>query len=340
MTFRPPNLKSWLFVAFITEAVVFDTWAQQAIIFSKPANDVAEKANAFMPPTSQRPGGAGSYNAPSSIFGKPSAGSYDILPGSPAPVISPETAIRWRKAFDAKKNWTLLTPEEILGVPTPEKLLGLPNPKIDEKLTVEERFMLRQNHEESSNRATNGLPNAALMRNDSPDNPFRRQMENDRPANQTDKSKPGSTEYFNQLLKTTAGSMFGSETKADTAWNNPFTQPAAAPKPDAGQVAAMERFRTLMEPVTLPEKSLTTAYPIPVPVPDPNMQPMPLFNPAGHSFTPLQSGISKPTGINSLPGITSPYSPPKSASPAGLAKLPPWLSDSPQPSGPPSQRSF
>ena len=134
--------------------------------------------------------------------------------------------------------------------------------------------------------------------------------------------------------------VFGSETKADTAWNNPFTQPAAAPKPDAGQVAAMERFRTLMEPTTLPDKTAMQAHAAPVSVPDPNMQPVPLFNPAGHSFTPLQSGISKPTGINPLPSITSPYSPPKNVSPAGLAKLPPWLSDSPQPSGPPTQRSF
>jgi len=340
MIFRPPNFKLWLSVAFMAMAVVFDAGAQQSIIFSKPANDVAEKANSFMPPSSQRPGEAGSYNAPSSIFGNPSAGSYDILPGSPAPTISPEDALRWRKALDTRKKWTLLTPEEILGVPTPEKLLGLPDPKINEKLTAEERFMLRQNHEESSNRTTNGLPNAALMRNDSEDNPFHRQMDNDRTSHQTDKPKPGSTEYFNQLLKTAAGSMFGTEPKADAAWNNPFTQPMAAPKLDAGQVAAMERFRTLMEPTTLPDKPAMQAHAAPVSVPDPNMQPVPLFNPAGHSFTPLQSGISKPTGINPLPSITSPYSPPKNVSPAGLAKLPPWLSDSPQPSGPPTQRSF
>ena len=341
MIFRPPNLKLCLSVAFMAVAAGFDAGAQQSIIFSKPANDVAEKANSFMPPASQHPGEAGAYNAPSSIFGKPSAGSYDILPGSPRPAVSAEDALRWRKALDAKKYWTLLTPEEILGVPTPEKLLGLPDPKINEKLTAEERFMLRQNHEESSNRLTNGLPNAALMRNDSPDNPFRRQMDNDRPASQKmDKPKPGSTEYFNQLLKTAAGPMFGTEPKADAAWNNPFTQPLAAPKLDAGQVAAMERFRTLMEPTTLPDKPATLAHPAAVPAPDPNLQPVPLFNPAGHSFTPLQSGISKPTGINPLPSITSPYSPQKNTGPAGLVKLPPWLSDSPQPAGPPTQRSF
>jgi len=340
MTFRPPNLKLWLSVACVAVAARVDAGAQQSIIFTKPANDPAEKANSFMPPSSRRSGDAEAYNAPSPIFGRPSADSYDELPGSPRLTISAEDALRWRKALDAKKNWTLLTPEEILGVPTPEKLLGLPDPKINEKLTAEERFMLRQNHEESSNRLTNGLPNAALMRNDAPDNPFRRQTEGDRPASQTEKPKPGSTEYFNQLLKTTAGSMFGTEPKAEAAWNNPFTQPLAAPKPDAGQAAAMERFRSLMEPTTLPDKPAMLVHPAAVPAPNPNLQPVPLFNPAGHSFTPLQSGISKPTGINPLPSITSPYSLPKNAAPAGLAKLPPWLSDSPQPAGPPAQRSF
>ncbi|MEI8288576.1 MAG: hypothetical protein WCH99_03830 [Verrucomicrobiota bacterium] len=312
--------------------MVSDIGAQQKIIFSKPADNVEEKANSFMPPSSHRSGGAGSFNAPTAFFKVSPADSYDVLPGSPAAnTISPDEARRWKKTLDARKNWTLLTPEEILGVPTPEKILGLTDPKINEKLSAEERFLLRQTHGGASNPATNRQANAALMRSDSPDNPFRQQTENDRAALQNEKPKLGSTEYFNQLLKAAAGNLFSTEQKADTAWNNPFTQPAPVPKVDLEQVAAMDRFRALMDSPFPQEKTgAATHQPPSIATPNPNLQPVPLFNPAGRSYMPLRNGISKPTGITPLPGITSPYSLP-AAKPSGLAKPPPWLSDSPAP---------
>ena len=344
MILCPTNSKLWLSVVLMAGVAVSDVDAQQKIIFSKPADDnIADKANSFMPPSSQRSGGAGSFNAPTPFFNGSTAESYDNLPGSPTTsTISPAEAMRWKKALDARKNWTLLTPEEILGVPTPEQILGLPNPKINEKLTAEERFLLRQTHEGASNSPTNRQSNAALMRSDSPDNPFREQTENDRISRHTEKPKLGSTEYFNQLLKAASGNLFSPEQKADVAWNNPFTQPAPAPKIDLERVAAMDRFRALMDSPFPQEKSvITTARQNPIPVPDPNLQPVPLFNPAGRSYTPLQSGISKPTGINPLPQITSPYSLPAGAKPTGLTKPPPWLSDSPSPAfGVQNQRPF
>ena len=341
MLFFPTSLKPWLSVVFAAGVMVSDAGAQQKIIFSKPEGDVAEKANSFMPPSSQRSGGAGSFNAPTPFFRGTSAESYDVLPGAPtANTVSPEEARRWKKALDARKNWTLLTPEEILGVPTAEKILGLPDPKINEKLTAEERFLLRQTDEGVSNSATNRQSTTALMRSDSPDNPFHQQTENDHSSRQTEKPKLGSTEYFNQLLKAASGNLFSPEQKADTAWNNPFTQPAPAPKIDLEQVASMDRFRALMDSPFPQEKSVAATRQPPIPVPNPNLQPVPLFNPAGRSYTPLQSGISKPTGITPLPSITSPYSLP-AAKPSGLAKPPPWLSDSPPPAfGFPNQRQF
>ena len=78
----------------------------------------------------------------------------------------------------------------------------------------------------------------------------------------------------------------------------------------------------------------------PLAVRDPNMEVLPAVNPAGHSFTPVQSGISKPTGIMPLRGITSPYALPATPRPAGQAQPPPWLSDSPSPFSPPPQRIF
>jgi hypothetical protein len=233
-----------------------------------------------------------------------------------------------------------MTPEEILGVPTPEKLLGIADPKNDEKLSVEERYLQRQSRA-SSIAATNGRPNAALLREDSPDNPFRSpSARNDRMFQSGDKSEPGAAKSFNPFQSGTPNSPFGAEPKAESVWTGPFNQPAPVVKPDLAQEARMESFRALMEPSAPPDKPATMAHLAPLPAPDPNLQPLPLGNRLGQSFTPLQSGISKPTGIARLPSITSPYALPATARPEGQAQPPPWLSDSPQPFGNPPRRTF
>jgi hypothetical protein len=65
----------------------------------------------------------------------------------------------------------------------------------------------------------------------------------------------------------------------------------------------------------------------PAPAPDSNLQPLPLFNPLGKSFTPVLNNSTRPTGIKPLPTITGPYTTPTTVKPAGKAELPPWLSD-------------
>jgi hypothetical protein len=334
------SFPSSLAVAVVAAALAFSAPAQQAIIFSKPAGDVTEKANSFMESPSKLRGAAGSFNAPSSLFGNQAAGSFDVLPGwQPPAAVSPAEAQHWQKVFEAKKKWTLMTPEEILGLPTAEKLLGLPDPKNDPKLTIEERYILRQN-DGMSGSATNGRPNAALLREDSPDNPFRTPGENQRRFISGDKPEPGSTKYFNQFLNATPASPFDLAPKAESRWTSPFDRPAPAPKPDLAREAAMERFRALMEPAPPPDNPALAARLAPLPVVDPNLQVLPPVNPAGRSFTPIQSGISKPTGIMPLPSISSPYELPTTPKPAWQAQPPPWLSDSPQPFGAVRQRVF
>jgi len=78
-----------------------------------------------------------------------------------------------------------------------------------------------------------------------------------------------------------------------------------------------------------------------VPTPDPYMQAMPAsYNPAGHTFTPVQDTASRPTGINPLPTVTgqTPYNQ-TAPQPKPLVKLPPWMSTEPQPGQMP-QRKF
>ena len=283
-------LPSRFVILAVVAALAYSAPAQQGIVFSKPAGDVTEKANSFMPSRSPLRGTAGSFNAPSSIFSTDPAESFDELPGAPRQAaISPEEIKRWEKTLESKKKWTLLTPEEILGLPTPEKMLGLPDSKTDEKLTIEERYLARQNHGMAA-ASTNGSLSARLLREDSPDNPFRPQPQNERtfnpnPAAQTG---PGFTKYFNQFLKATPNTPFGVEPKSDTLWQGPFKPPPPAVKPDLAHEAAMERFRALLEP-NLPSDNLPIMIrPGSFPVPNPNLQMLLPVNPAGRSFTPIQ----------------------------------------------------
>src|SRR5271154_2114407 len=47
------------------------------------------------------------------------------MPAPGVPAISPAQAAQWQQAVDREKNWTLMTPEEIFGLPTAEKILGV-----------------------------------------------------------------------------------------------------------------------------------------------------------------------------------------------------------------------
>jgi hypothetical protein len=316
--------------------------AQQTIQFTKPADqDAASQANAFMQTGPRR--SASAYNAPTSLFGNntPTA-SFDILPGAPdpGPAANTVSAAQWRKFLDGKKNWTLMTPEEILGVPTPEKILGLTDPKEDDKLSLEERFLQQQDNLTGGG-ATNGLrrPEAGYWRTDSATDPFHPADANSRFAENLGGTISGMNKNFNPLFSQNPDASLGENLKSDSAWANPFGMPEPLPKPTPDQLAGMERFRAIMEP-TAPEKMAEPSrfsYQPAAAAPDPNLQALPAFNPNGRSFTPLGSGISRPIGIMPLPGLTGPPPPAKKASP--LVQLPPWLNNTPQPFTP-LQRQF
>jgi hypothetical protein len=112
--------------------------------------------------------------------------------------------------------------------------------------------------------------------------------------------------------------------------------PQTTGKPDLEQVAAMERFRQLLEPgaASASEPSSDSRFfPVPktTPVLDPYItQPDFVPNPAGASFTPLTSGIGRPAGLMPLPEIATPAAKPV-AVPAWTLQPPPWLTQGPQP---------
>ena len=139
--------------------------AQQTIIFSKPADVPADKAKSSLLPTiSYR---ASDFNAPHAFFN-------NTLPDLPAPAPRPalnNNDATVKDALDRRKNWTLMTPEQILGIQTPEQIMGMPDKAGGKKLSLEEQFLMREN-QAASGTHTNAALGGAAWRGMDEANPF------------------------------------------------------------------------------------------------------------------------------------------------------------------------
>jgi hypothetical protein len=304
-------------------AMAFSAAAQQTIIFSKPADLSADKANSFLPNTEHH---SGDYNAPHSLFN-------DYTPDLPLPrpLLLDNNDASVKDALDKRKNWTLLTPEQILGIQTPEQVLGVPDRTGEKKLSLEEQFLLRESRE-SAGVATNGLGDNAAWRVLTEENPFteiNKDDENNPFRVAPQKMQPG-VKYFKQLLgEQNPGT--GPDEKPNSPWNSVFALPSQ-PKQTPDQLADMERFRALMEPSSPPEQTpVPTRFSVPeAPAADPFLQPVPVVNPAGQDISPLENAFSRPAGIKPLPGISTLPPTPVVIRPSWQAQLPPWMTAGPQ----------
>ena len=306
--------------------------AQQAIQFSKPVDkELSGKTDPVAPPSS-RALSADAFNAPKNLFGDqtPSV-SFDLLPGSPqASAISAASSAQWQKFLENKKNWPLMTPEEIFGIATPEKILGVKNSKDEAKLSPEERYLRRQDRLTGTATNLSRRMDVPLWREDEMRDPFhpadavnRFSSRNNGAVSGPERNVGGVNGLFPRLNR---DAPTESDAKVESAWFSPFAPPEALRKQTPEQLAGMERFRALMEP-SAPERPADTAklFGQPNIAPDPNMQSQPLFNPLGRSFTPLESGISKPVGLAPLRGITGPQKVAEKKT-TTLVQAPPWLS--------------
>jgi hypothetical protein len=314
--------------------------AQQTIQISKPVDtDPSSKANAFMPEAARR--NPDSFNAPSPLFGGTPDASFDVLPGSPPPVFYNANPQQWQKFLDNKKNWTLMTPEEVLGIPTPEKILGVTDPDDDPSLSADERFLKRQD-QQAAMAVTNGLRGAdsLLWQKDNSPGRFFQTADQEMPfARLMAGSVPDANRNLGSPFSPHPGQPADAAEKLNSAWASPFITAEQPAKLTPEQLADRESFRALLDPPTedkTPSTSGLFAQPA-IPV-DPNMEPVPAsFNPAGRSFTGLQNDVGHPTGITPLPGVTGPLPQPKKVAP--LVQPPPWMQDPLQSSTMP-QRQF
>lgn len=316
--------------------------AENTIQFSKPVDpELVNRANASVPSSTQRRSVVGGVSAPVDVFSSP----QNDLP-LPAPVMMVPQTASMKEALNRRDNWTLLTPGEILGVPTAEKILGLPDAKGEDKLSPNERFLLRLQRERQTASALSALRqgDARLLQGDKNSNPFARHDDRVPLTKAEAQAQPGSPKYFSQLLNGVPelpnpgalkpNSPWGAASGEASPWATEFTQPNQVPQsPD--QLAGMERFRALMEPNSPPDKTpVVTRY---APLVDPNMQVQPSFNPAGRSYEPVRENISRPQGLTPLPGLTGAYSTP--VQPSAQAQVPPWMQSGAQPFSLP-QRKF
>ena len=317
MKLLPQNI--WLLAGWFATVAV-SAPADQTIVFSKPAVMPASKGNAITPIVERR---AGDYRAPHAVFNN-LAGDF---PMPRAPIQYNNASIK--EALDRRKNWTLLTPEQILGIQTPEQVLGVPDKNRDKHLSLEEKFLLRESQANTLS-ATNGRAgSAALLREFTENNPlnFNKDDGNNPFAGEPQKMEPGQ-KYFNQLLnQEKAGNGLA---RNNSPWQSSFAQPART-KESPEQQAEMERFRALMEPTSPPDKpEVATRFTVAkMPAANPFLQPVPPVNPIGRAAQPLDTIFSTPAGIKPLPPVHTSL-PTPTTKPNPQVQLPPWLRDGPQ----------
>ena len=310
--------------------------AQETIIFSKPADaGAAAKPDSNLAPE-KRHETRGVFSLPpaTSIFERtPGLTVAPMSGGSPAPAVSREQQKEWEKFLEKKNKWTLMTPEEILGIPTAEKILGLPEKNGADKLTVEERFTRRQ--EKAAAGLLEKKPADAANRSDalarSQENVFARKPFESVFARTDEKNPqsspaPGAAGKSGSPFSSLLNSVFTSSDKPGTRWGNPFNLPAPPPKATPEQLAGMDRFRESLQPTAMFDKAAEARRPVAAVVTprDPFMNAAPDFNPRGSSFTTLRSDVARPIGLTPLPGIT--YRPtPTPVRSAAQPDLPPWM---------------
>jgi hypothetical protein len=264
------------------------------------------------------------HNAPRSLFNNVTPEA----PLSPPRQYVPYQDLSVQEALNKRKNWTLLTPEEILGLPTPEQIMGVPADKTKPKLSLEEKFLLRQ-----QSGATNGRVASLFSKEDN--NPLSQRRADKNPSfyssetSPADRLSPDSDHYFNQLKKMTAQDGFSVQAlkKEESPWASGFANPTAL-KRTPEQLAAMERFRAMLEPAA-PQPAMTASR-MSVAEPDPYLQPQPKVNPIGRSVDSLENNSARPTGITPLPTITGSVQKTPAKRPEWQAQPPPWTSGKPQ----------
>jgi hypothetical protein len=330
MKVRSANFKVRLFAGALSVAVL-SAVAQndaptpgQPIIFSAPQNGGVPSA---APSTS--PGASAEQNS-QNMSSPPVFFNFNSEPDASLPrpqqVISPAEEARLRKLQQDRDNWMLMTPGEILGVATPEKVLQTPEQRAAaEKLTAMDRYLARQQELKSPAIFTNNWRGGNFA--SSWDDP--RNLESSTASDLTRDSGPEKPQgLLDRIINGVRDDRAAEDQSPAYGWDSFFapTMPAAQ-KPAPSATAFNNYLGSVVSQPDAAEAPAGNKF-LSTPLPDPNLEPQPVVNPNGVSFTPLSSGIGRPQGLTPLPSLI----PPAVAQPVAQPSLaPPWLSTAPQP---------
>jgi hypothetical protein len=263
--------------------------------------------------------------SPATKFG---GASDNGAPESPSPAISPAQVQQMQRQLDERKNWALLTPEQILGLPTQEKILGIQDrdafgrPKNESVVAqyYERQEMSRTRTNNDNYAAAAPAPQWGILGGQEP------QMG---PNIWTSTgSRPGSSSFLNQFLNGMPDNRDAAAQAPQSGWSKSFNL-SAPPKATPEQEAAMVQFRQLLEPHSPPGGAKNPAAGSPFF--SPSTAHASAVIPIGSSFTPLSSGIAMPAGPTPLPGLLGPTNAAASVfAPEWKPQQPPWMSSAPQ----------
>jgi hypothetical protein len=239
--------------------------------------------------------------------------------GTPTPDLNPA----WQKQEQERSEWSLQTPEEIMGLQTPRQMFGLPD--ADENLSPEERYLHRRDQAKVT-AAQSSLSQPGALNHD-----FSARFDR---ADRVDSTlAPGDQDdaaSFSRMFKDASPSSFGPG-KSSLPGDKPLDVENAAQlaKAQQDQAADMARFRSLIgEAPASPDPNST----LPHEQVESGQQP-----PASSEFdtfgrpAPIHTeDLSKPTGLSLTPEIAG-YDtavPSKPKKPSWEPQAAPWLSDS------------
>jgi len=320
--------------------------SSKPIIFSPPAGEnTVSNAPLLFPRLSDRPNIGNQVRAPVSIFDVQTP-SLPLPVPPPAPALSRADVRRLQKILDARENWALMTPEEILGVDTSGNTARTPGQEAaddQQKLTLIGRFLERQQRSQVT------VTNESYGGDASSGWDFSRNRSGMTNGSSSDSARIGSPtvaqildRFFND---TSANNPFaGPDGNGSAAWFKSLGLPPQPAPPTPEQLAERERFSQLLDPGTYADtaaksspdsKFLSVLQPLSDMGPDKGV----MASPVGSSFAPLNSGIGKPAGLLPLPGIAGSTNWQSSAAAAWAPQPPPWLVQTPQPFTMP-QRKF
>jgi hypothetical protein len=261
----------------------------------------------------------------------------------PTAIVPPSQSQQMRQLLDERKNWALMTPEQILGVPTQKKVLGVPDRDTlaqpdNESVLMQFYDRLEQSRLRTNNADLNasetamqpGLPGsrASLMT----PNPWA-------PAG----VNPASPSLISQFLNAATNAVSASAPTAAGGWSRSFNRPVPASQPASTRPDSLATFQQLLQlqpssgddagAPAFGSPILRPIFPTPVSpaaaiAATPASAPLPVVS-IGAFYTPLSSMAVAPT-MAPLPGPFGQTNLAPVTSPTWKPQAPPWESSAPQ----------